>query len=89
MTAKSIARTEEQRLEAVIAQLKANRGTNIKPTGGAIVDKLADYAADSVLNLSRIAAGFAAAGENARYSFDQERERQTRRTAQRLLQLAQ
>lgn len=88
-TTKSIARTEEQRLEAVIAQLKANRTSPTKNGGGAIVDRLADFAADSVLNVSRIAAGFAAAGENARYSFDQERERQTRRTAQRLLALAQ
>jgi hypothetical protein len=89
VTSKSIARSEEDRLNAVIAQLKANRGVSVKPAGVALVDLVADFAADSVLNASRVAAGFAAAGENARYSFQQERERQTRRTAQRLLALAQ
>ncbi len=87
MATKTETRSEEQRLQAVIDQLKANRSVKT-PSNLNLVERLADAAADSVHNIARVGAGFAAAGENARYSFDAERERQTRRTAQRLLQLA-
>lgn len=79
------AKTEQQRLDELVAALKANRGTK-RP--GNLVDRLADMAADSGRSISRIGAGFAAATENASLAFEAERERQTRRTAQHLLALA-
>ena len=79
------AKTEQQRLDELVAALKANRSTK-KP--GTLVERLADAAADSGRGISRIGAGFAAATENASLAFEAERDRQTRRTAQHLLQLA-
>ena len=78
-------KTEQQRVEELVAALKAARGTK-RP--GTLIDRLADMAADSGRGLSRIGAGFAAAAENASLAFEAERDRQTRRTAQHLLSLA-
>lgn len=78
-------KTEQQRVEELVAALKAARGTK-RP--GNLIDRLADMAADSGRGLSRIGAGFAAAAENASFAFEAERDRQTRRTAQHLLALA-
>ena len=77
--------SDDEKLANIIAALKASRGTK-KP--GNLVDRLADSAADAGRSISRIAAGFAAATENAALSFEAERERQTMRTAQHLLALS-
>lgn len=76
--------SDDEKLANIIAALKASRSTK-KP--GNLVDRLADSAADAGRSISRIAAGFAAATENAALSFGAERERQTMRTAQHLLAL--
>lgn len=78
--------SEESEVDRIVAALVAARSTK-KPSLG-ITETLADMAADSVRSLSRIGAGFAAAGENATLAFQSERERQTRRTAEHLLALA-
>ncbi len=85
MATKTEMKSEEARLNELVAMLKANRSVKVP---GSIVDRLADMAADSGRGLSRIGAGFAAATENAALAFEAERDRQTRRTAQHLLQLA-
>lgn len=86
MATKTEMKSEETRLNELVAALKAARG--VKAPRGNLVDRLADMAADSGRGLSRIGAGFAAATENAALAFEAERDRQTRRTAQHLLQLA-
>ena len=86
MAAKSAPATVETNsaeLERVMAMLVASRGT--KKQSVSITEFLTDKAADSGRALSRIGAGFAAATENAALSFEAERTRQTRRTAQFLL----
>ena len=75
--------TNSAELERVMAMLVASRGT--KKQSVSITEFLTDKAADSGRALSRIGAGFAAAAENAALSFEAERTRQTRRTAQFLL----
>ena len=75
--------TSSDELERVMAMLVASRGT--KKQSVSITEFLTDKAADSGRALSRIGAGFAAATENAALSFEAERTRQTRRTAQFLL----
>lgn len=85
MVSKTEMKSEEARLNELVAMIKANRSVKAPCT---IVDRLADMAADSGRGLSRIGAGFAAATENAALAFEAERDRQTRRTAQHLLQLA-
>lgn len=76
----------ESEVDRIVAALVAARGAK-KPALG-LTEKLADMAADSGRSISRIGAGFAAAGENAALAFTSERERQTRRTAEHLLALA-
>lgn len=76
----------ESEVDRIVAALVAARGAK-KPALG-LTEKLADMAADSGRSISRIGAGFAAAGENATLAFTNERERQTRRTAEHLLALA-
>jgi len=83
---KSTLVSNESEVDRIVAALVAARGAK-KPALG-LTEKLADMAADSGRSLSRIGAGFAAAGENAALAFTSERERQTRRTAQHLLALA-
>jgi len=78
--------SNESEVDKIIAALVAARGAK-KPALG-LTEKLADMAADSGRSISRIGAGFAAAGENATLAFTSERERQTRRTAEHLLALA-
>jgi hypothetical protein len=85
MASKINAQPSQSEVDRIVEQLKAARGTK-RP--GNLVDRLADLAADSGRDLSRIGAGFSAAYENAGLSFAAERERQTRRTAERLLALA-
>ena len=75
--------TSSDDLERVMQMLVAARGT--KKPSVSVTEFLADKAADSGRALSRIGAGFAAATENAALSFEAERTRQTRRTAQFLL----
>ena len=75
--------TSSDDLERVKQMLVAARGT--KKPSVSITEFLTDKAADSGRALSRIGAGFAAATENAALSFEAERTRQTRRTAQFLL----
>ena len=86
MATKTEQRTDEQRLQEIMAQLKANRTATRSSSN--ITERFADAAAGLGNSVSRIAAGFAAAAENASLAYDIERERQTRRTAQHLLDLA-
>ena len=78
--------TSAAELDRVIAALVASRG--VKTQRPSLSAFLADKVADSGRGLARIGAGFTAAAENAALAFEQERERQTRRTAQTILAAA-
>ena len=81
----TVATPSTAEVDRIVEQLKAARGTK-RP--GNLVDRLTDLAANSTSAVSRIGAGFAAGMENAAIAYTAERERQTRKTAERLLALA-
>lgn len=81
--------TRQEMLDAIVAQLRAQRSA---PSGLALTDRLvswaADKAADSTEAASRIGAGFVSGWDNGKTAYAAERERQLLRRANKMLALA-
>ena len=84
-TTQPVASNDSEELDRICAAITASRGTK---SAFSLSGLLADKAADSTRGLARIGAGFSAGIENAAFSFQAERERQTRRTAAAILAAA-
>lgn len=83
MAAKNPEAVEIERIMKVLEE-----GRAAKSPRGSLSEWLADRVSDSANGLARVAAGAVAGFENAGVSFSTERERQTRRTAQKILAMA-
>ena len=80
--------SRQEMLDTIVAQLRAQRGSSGLTLTDRIVTWATDKAADSTTALCRVGAGFVSGWDNGVTAYSAERERQLRRTANKMLTLA-